>query len=74
MRRGLGIWIFVIISALILYLFSNETVTLALLLALIAVLPESFLLLRLSRRSIEVSLSDAVRTDNKSSFTLTMKN
>ena len=74
MRRGLVTWVFVIISALILYLFSNETVTLALLLALIAVLPASFLLLRLSRRSIEVSLSDAIRTDNKSSFTLTIKN
>ena len=74
MRKGLGIWIFVIISALILYLFSNETVTLALLLALIAMLPASFLLLRFSRRNLEVSLNDSERTDNKSSFTLTLKN
>ena len=74
MRRGLGIWIFVIISALILYLFSNETVTLALLLAIIAMLPASFLLLRLSRRSLAISLSDAMRSDNKSTFTLTIKN
>lgn len=74
MRRGLGKWIFIIISALILYLFSNETVTLALLLALIAALPASFLLLRLSRRSIEISLSDASRFENKNSFILTIKN
>ena len=74
MRRGLGIWIFVIISALILYLFSNETVTLALLLALIAVLPASFMLLKLNRRSLEVSLSDAIRLENKSIFTLTIRN
>ena len=74
MRRKFGIWFFVIISALILYLFSNETVTLALLLALIAVLPASFLLLRLNRRSLEVSLSDGIRSDDKSTFTLTIKN
>ena len=74
MRRGLGIWIFLIISALVLYLFSNETVTLALLLALIAVLPASFGLLRLSRRKLEVSLSDAASLGNKSVFTLTIRN
>lgn len=67
-------WIFVIISALILYLFSNETVTLALLLALIAVLPASFLLRRLNCRRIEVSLGDAVRFENKSVFILTIRN
>ena len=74
MRRGLGIWIFIVLSALILYLFSNETVTLALLLALIAVLPASFMLLRLNRSSLEVSLSDATRLENKSIFTLTIRN
>ena len=74
MRRGLGAWILIIISALVLYFFANETVTLALLLALITVLPASFWLLRLSSPNLKVSLSDAERLDNKSAFTLTLQN
>ena len=44
------------------------------LLALIAVLPASFWLLRLSSPNLKVSLSDAERLDNKSAFTLTLQN
>ena len=48
MRKSVITWVLLIISALILYLFSNGTVTLALIAALIAALPISYALLRLT--------------------------
>ena len=74
MRRGLGIWIILLISVFVLWFFDNESVTLAFLLAMIAVLPVSLLLLRKSSQGFELSLSDAERLDNKSTFTLTLRN
>ena len=48
MRKSVIIWVLLIISALILYLFSNGSVTLALLVALIAALPLSYAFLRMN--------------------------
>ena len=74
MRKNVIVWVFLIISALILYLFSNGSVTLALLAALIAALPASYALLRLTAGHIDVSLSEGEVTDNCRSFILSLKN
>ena len=74
MRKGLGIWILIVISAFVLWFFANESTTLALLIALIAVLPVSFLLLRFCSQNLDVILSDARQLDSMSVFTLTLKN
>lgn len=74
MRRSLIAWILVIISALILYIFSNESVTLALLVVLIVSLPAAYLLLKLSADKLKVSLSDAEHSDGKRKFILTIEN
>ena len=63
-----------ILFAVILYLFSNETVTLALLIALIIALPVSFLLLRFTSGNVEVAISDKLISAEKSSFVLTLRN
>lgn len=72
MRKGLIVWIFLLLSALVLYLFANGTVTLALLAALIAALPASYALFRLSVKHVGLSLS-ATPDDNRT-FILRMKN
>ena len=74
MRKNVIVWIFLIISALILYLFSNGSVTLALLAALIAALPASYALLRLTAGKLDVSLREAGVTDERRSFILTFRN
>jgi len=74
MRRRLAAWGLIILLALIMYLFSNETVTLALLAAVIIVVPASYALLRFTGRRFEVSIIDPQPGAEKSSFTLCMKN
>ncbi|MBQ6150190.1 MAG: DUF58 domain-containing protein [Mogibacterium sp.] len=74
MRKSVITWVLLIISALILYLFSNGTVTLALIAALIAVLPISCALLRLTEGKLELSLKEAEVPDELKTFVLSMKN
>ena len=74
MRKNIIIWALLIISALILYLFSNGSVTLALLAALIAALPASYALLRLTAGKLEMSLKEAGETDGRKDFMLRLKN
>lgn len=74
MRRNLIVWILLIISALILYLFSNGSVTLALLVALIAALPVSFAILKLTAGKVELSLTDGGFADDHRVFVLSFKN
>ena len=74
MRKSVITWALLIISALILYLFSNGSVTLALLAALIAVLPLSYAFLRLSGKNIELSLKEGETPEELSTFILEMKN
>lgn len=74
MRKNVIVWLFLIISALILYLFSNGSVTLALLAALIAALPASYALLRLTAGHLDVSLREEGVTDGRRTFILSLKN
>ena len=74
MHRRAAAWGLLILFALILYLFSNETVTLALLTALIIALPVSFLLLRFTAGKVDVEISDKVLSAEKSSFDLKIAN
>lgn len=74
MRKNVIIWVLLILSALILYLFSNESVTLALLAALIAALPVSYALLRLTQGKVSLSLRESGMPDDQNSFILSMKN
>jgi len=74
MRKNLIVWILLIISALILYLFSNGTVTLALLAALIAALPASYALFRMGGDHVSLSLREGEALDGHKSFILSMKN
>ncbi len=74
MRKGVIIWIFLIISALILYLFSNGSVTLALLAALIAALPLSYAFLRLNEKQVELSLKESEIPEELRTFVLEMRN
>ena len=74
MRRNVIVWVLLILSALILYLFSNDTVTLALLVALIAALPASYALLRLTAGKVELELKDAGLKDEQRLFELSFKN
>ena len=74
MRRNVIVWVLLILSALILYLFSNDTVTLALLVALIAALPASYALLRLTAGKVELELKDAGLKDEHRLFELSFKN
>ena len=74
MRRNVIVWVLLILSALILYLFSNDTVTLALLVALIAALPASYALLRLTAGNVEIDLKDAGLKDEHRIFELSFKN
>ena len=63
-----------ILFALILYLFSNETVTLALLISLIIATPVSYLLLKFTADNVEVSLSDKLISPEQSSFVMNIAN
>ena len=74
MRKNVIIWALLIVSALILYLFSNGSVTLALLVALVAALPASYALLRLTAGKVSLSLNDAGLKDDRRMFTLNLKN
>ena len=74
MRKSVIIWVLLIISALILYLFSNGSVTLALLVALIAALPLSYAFLRLNGKKIELSLRENETADDTKEFVFEMKN
>lgn len=74
MRRRAAIWMLLILFALILYLFSNESVTLALLLALIAAMPVSFAVLRSSSKKLEFAIREAGGDGSTNSFVLSMKN
>lgn len=74
MRRRPAAWILLIIAALVLYFFSNETVTLALLLALIAAVPVSLLMLRLTYKNLLVSLEGPAVSGGKQVFTLQLRN
>ncbi|MBQ6440368.1 MAG: DUF58 domain-containing protein [Mogibacterium sp.] len=75
MRRNVIVWVFLIISALILYLFSNGSVTMALLAALIAALPVSYALLRLTAGKLDVSLREgSVSADERRTFILRLVN
>ena len=74
MRRNLIVWILLIISAIILYIFSNGSVTLALLVALIAALPASYALLRMAAGKVELSLTDGGLADDHRIFVLSLKN
>lgn len=74
MRRRLAAWGLIILFALIMYLFSNETVTLALLAAVIIVVPASYALLRFTGRRFEVSITEPKPGAEKSGFTLCMRN
>ena len=73
-RKAAAVWGLLILFAIILYLFSNETVTLALLVALIIALPVSFFLLRYTAGKVEVSLEDKLISAEKSSFILKLHN
>lgn len=74
MRKRLAAWIIIILFALILYLFSNESVTLALLISVIIAVPVSLLMLRLTYRNFEAGLSDAETSYGKYSFVLNLRN
>ena len=74
MHRRAAAWGLMILFALILYLFSNETVTLALLVSLIIALPVSFLLLRFTAGKVELDISDKLISAEKSSFCMILKN
>ena len=74
MRKSVIIWVLLIISALILYLFSNGSVTLALLVALIAALPLSYAFLRMNGKKIELSLRENETADDTKEFVFEMKN
>ena len=74
MHRRAAAWGFLILFAVILYLFSNETVTLALLVSLIIALPVSFLLLRYTAGNVGLAIGDSSTSEEKSSFTVTLTN
>ncbi len=74
MRRRLIGWGLIILFALVMYLFSNETVTLALLAAVIIVVPASYALLKFTGRRFEVSITEPNPGAEKSWFTLCMRN
>ena len=74
MRKSLITWIFLIICALVLYLFANGSVTLAFLAALIAALPVSYALFRRSARQTELELKESGDPEDRMTFGLVMKN
>ena len=74
MRKNVFVWILFIISALILYLFSNGSVTLALLAALIAALPVSYALLRLTAGQVDLTLKEGGIKDDRRTFVLSFRN
>lgn len=74
MRKNVIVWVFLIIAALILYLFSNGSVTLALLVALIAALPVSYVLLRLTSGHLDISLREDAVSESRRTFILSLKN
>lgn len=74
MRKNLILWIVLIISAIILFLFSNGSVTLAILVALAAALPVSYACFRGSLKNVSLALRDGSDPENSNVFTLVMKN
>ena len=74
MHRRAAAWGLLLFFAVILYLFSNGTVTLALLVSLIIALPVSFLLLRYTAGNVELAISEGESREEKSIFTVTLTN
>jgi len=74
MHRRAAAWGLLLLFAVILYLFSNETVTLALLVSLIIALPVSFLLLRYTAGNVGLSISESSPSEEKNIFTVTLTN
>ena len=74
MRKRLTAWGLIILLALIMYLFANETVTLAMLAAVIIVVPASYALLRFTGGHFEVSITEPMLGAEKSLFTISIKN
>ena len=74
MRRSTLAWVALIICALIMYLFSNGSVTLAVLIALIAALPASFVMLRLTASRLDISIRETAPSEGKRTFVLSFKN
>lgn len=73
-NKRLIAWILLIIFALVLWLFSNESVTLALLIALIVSLPVSFAILKVTGKKIEPSIEERTMSDGRKSFVLSLYN
>ena len=74
MHKRAAAWGLLILFAAVLYLFSNETVTLALLVSLIIALPVSFLLLRYTAGNVELAISESDTSSDKNSFTVSLTN
>ncbi len=74
MRKNIIAWVILVISALILYLFSNGSVTLALLVALIAAPLLSYAILRLTRGNAVLTLKEAEAPAEPGTFILSMEN
>ena len=74
MRRNFIAWVIFIVFALALYLFSNGSVTLALLVALIAAPLFSYAILRLTRGNAVLTLKEAEAPAEPGSFILSMEN
>lgn len=74
MRKSLVAWFLLIICALVMYFFSNESVTLAVLIALIAAAPASFAMLRLTADKLEISIKEGNVSADKRIFVLRLEN
>ena len=74
MRKRIIAWVLLVLSAAIMYFFSNGSVTLALLVALIAALPLSYAMLRLTADKTELSVSEAVTEEGKRKYVLSFRN
>ena len=73
-NKRLIAWILLIIFAFILWFFDNESVTLALLITLAAVLPLSFAMLRLTSGKLSVSVEEKTSSGNVHTFALVLMN
>ena len=74
MRKNKIAWLILIICALVMYLFSNESVTLAVFIMLIAAAPASFAMLRLTANRLEISINEETPSADKRAFVLKFKN
>ena len=74
MRKRFIAWVLLVLSAAIMYFFSNGSVTLAAFVALIAVLPLSYGVLRLTADKAEAFISEEAAEDGKKKFVLNFRN